>query len=357
MAKGALSGLIFMDRCPRGIRGWQRFAGTVADPESSVLIYDRKLEEISPEFRAFLKKFPRHYGVRSGESLKDAHKFLGHCGKLIALAGGLSPRSMTVVAVGGGSVGDFAGVFASLYKRGVRLVHVPTTWLAAIDSAHGGKTALNWRGVKNQLGTFHPAESVVLIRSLLETQPASRALDAMGELAKIALLDGGSWVKKLERSRATGGALLWEFLKPAIEAKLKIVARDPREILGHRQLLNFGHTYGHVMEAAYGWSHGRAVSQGLFHAIELGVSLGEMSPDQGLRAIEMLETKFGLEREQPRKAISSRRFRELLLQDKKRSSANDVTFVFLKGMGRAKRAGVPVDDLLAFAQSRGWVRG
>jgi 3-dehydroquinate synthase len=357
MGKSALSGLIFLDRCPRGTRDWQRFHAAVADPDNSLLIYDKRLLKVSGEFRAFKKKFQRSYGVRSGEALKDAHRFLGHCGKLIALAGALSPRAMTVVAVGGGSVGDFAGVFASLYKRGVRLVHVPTTWLAAVDSAHGGKTALNWRGVKNQLGTFHPAEHVVLIRSLLATQPVERARDAMGELAKIALLDGGSWVKRLQRSHLKHGALLWKFLEPAIEAKLRIVARDPKENTGHRQLLNFGHTYGHVMESAYGWSHGRAVSQGMFHAIDLGVARGEMPVEKADRMIEMLESNFGLVREKPNRAISSKKFRDLLLQDKKRSDAGYVTFVFLKSMGRAKRTDVSVNELLAFARFHGWVLG
>ena len=341
---------LFLSSLPNGSK-----LRAIADPAQSVLIYDRKLESVSREFKTWSRKFPHRYAVSSGEKLKDLKLVAGHFQKLSTLASGLSPKTLTVVAVGGGSVGDFAGFFASVFKRGVRLVHVPSTWLAAIDSSHGGKTALNISGIKNQIGTFYSASSVLLVRSLLMNQPESRVQDAMGELAKIALLDGGPWVKKLKRSPLAGGELIWSFLKPAIQAKMNIVDRDPREQSGIRQVLNLGHTVGHVFETAYGWSHGRAVSQGLFFALEFSVAEGFLKSSDALDIYELLETQFGLAKEWAHQPLSSRRFTDLLLQDKKRTSKDQVTFIFLPRMGHARRESVPVQNILREARRQGVV--
>lgn len=252
------------------------------EPTSTLVIFDRRLETVSPAFRRWVRQFPYRYAVSSGEKLKQLRQFPVHFENIAEIAAPLTPRSMTVVAVGGGSVGDFAGFFASVYKRGVSLVHIPSTWLAAIDSSHGGKTALNNGRTKNQLGTFYPASQVLLERELLESQPSQRIQDGMGELGKIAIIDGGTWVRQLEASRLRGADLLWKFLKPAIQAKMKIVSRDPREQTGTRQILNLGHTVGHVFEAHYGWSHGHAVAQGLFFALDFALQRGDLSPREGL---------------------------------------------------------------------------
>src|SRR6185295_5151716 len=114
-------------------------------------------------FRNWLKKFPCRYGVKSGESLKDLEKFPGHCKAILQMTEKIETRPLQLIAVGGGSVGDFAGFVASTLKRGVPLIHVPSTWLAAIDSTHGGKTALNVAGIKNQIGTFKQAEKIIVV--------------------------------------------------------------------------------------------------------------------------------------------------------------------------------------------------
>jgi 3-dehydroquinate synthase len=311
--------------------------------------------EFSGEFKSWLRKFPHRYAVTSGENLKDLKQVAGHFQKLSKLASELSPKTMTVVAVGGGSVGDFAGFFASVFKRGVRLVHVPSTWLAAVDSSHGGKTALNISGVKNQIGTFYPADKVLLVRSLLMGQPEIRVKDAMGELAKIALIDGGPWVRRLKRNSLVGSDLLWNFLKPAIQAKMKIVDQDPREKTGIRQVLNLGHTVGHVFETAYGWPHGQAVSQGLFFALEYSVADGALKSRDALEIYDLLEKKFSLAREWPHRPLSARRFSDLLLQDKKRSNGNQITFIFLSRIGKPMRRSVTVSNILREARRQGVV--
>ena len=332
----------------------ESFTGLDLDSNSTLLIFDRKLLAVSKEFRAWTRGFKAKYAVDSGEELKDLDQFPKHAKKLAALAGGRPPRTLTVVAVGGGSVGDFAGFFASVYKRGVNLIHIPSTWLAAIDSSHGGKTALNNNRVKNQFGTFYPAQKVILVKSLLLGQPEERVHDAMGEFGKIALIDGGAWTSKLAKSHKAGAELLWKFLKPAIQAKLAVVARDPEEKTGVRQILNLGHTVGHVFETAFGWAHGLSIAQGLFFAIEFSRESGMLSERETAKVRTLLSEKLDLVPIQAR-LIPAKKFLALLAQDKKRDAKNAVTFIFLRKLGRTERVEVQLDDLLAEAKRQGVV--
>ena len=321
------------------------------------VIYDRYLERISTGFRSWVKSFPHRYGVESGETLKEVEAFPAHFKAMATRCEYLSPRQMTVVVIGGGSVGDFGGFFASVYKRGVDLIHIPTTWLAAIDSSHGGKTALNNGRVKNQLGTFYPARQVILSQKLLCLQPEERVQDAFGELAKIAIIDGGAWTEKLRATRLRGAELLLKFLKPAITAKNAVVAEDPREITGVRQVLNLGHTIGHVFEAFYGWSHGRAITQGLLFSVEMSLERGSMKPKDAEPILRLLTDTFGFAREIPERGlIPKTAFLKLLLQDKKKTSKTEVTFLMPIRFGVIKRLNVNTDSLLLEAQRQGWVR-
>ncbi len=330
------------------------FADSKIESQNTLVIYDRVLEKVSAEFRGWVRKYPARYGVASGEGLKDIDAFPVHLKKLAQLSATFPARKMTVLAIGGGSVGDFAGFFASIYKRGVRLIHVPSTWLAAIDSSHGGKTALNVAGAKNQIGTFYPAAQVVLIRSLLASQPRALIEDAMGELGKIALIDGGAWTKKLETSKLRSEDLLWAFLKPAILAKLKVVAKDPRETSGIRQILNLGHTVGHVIEAELGLSHGAAVGQGLYFALDFSEKRGYLKPREADRARRLL---FEVMEIQPHPVpIRAKCFVDLVAKDKKSAAAGEVTFIFLEKWGRTRRESVAVSSILEEAKRQGWAK-
>ncbi|MES2854486.1 MAG: 3-dehydroquinate synthase family protein [Bdellovibrionota bacterium] len=331
------------------------FERRLLDPSNSILIYDRKLERVSKKFKTFAKRFPVRYAVEAGEKLKDLNSFPGHVAKLGRLTDSIPARRLTVVSVGGGSVGDFAGFFASVFKRGVKLVHVPTTWLAAIDSSHGGKTALNLGGAKNQIGTFYPAAEVLLVQDVLRTQDERRAFDALGELAKIALLKGGSFARKIEESNASGGDLLWEHLALSIAAKMEIVSKDPKEKSGHRQLLNLGHTLGHAFEAKYGWPHGFSIAQGLFFSIEASEALGLMKENEADRAMSLL-SGLGLTPVHPDKKFSVSELTSLLRKDKKSSAKASVTFIGLRKIGKPERVEIPIGDLVAEARRQGWVK-
>ncbi|MBI4212007.1 MAG: hypothetical protein HY540_05155, partial [Deltaproteobacteria bacterium] len=216
-----------------------------------------------------MKTFPQCYPVTSGETLKAVEHFPKHIRSILMFTSEISRRDLTIICVGGGSVTDFGGFVASVLKRGVNLVHIPSTWLAAIDAAHGGKTALNVAGIKNQIGTFYPASKIFLVKEVLMAQPEPRANEALPELVKIAMIDGGVWAQKLlEDEQTASSALIWKNLRHAIAAKQRIVAQDPYEKNGKREVLNLGHTVGHVYEAYYGMPHGEAIAHGLRFALK-----------------------------------------------------------------------------------------
>ncbi len=151
--------------------GRERLAESIGfKPEKYLVVYDKKLAK-NEVVAKWLKEFALVYPVSAGEDLKDISSFASHVKKIFKLITPFSSRGICVVSLGGGSVGDFSGFLASVLKRGVPLVHVPSTLLAAVDSAHGGKTALNVSDFKNQIGTFYPADAILIVRSLFETCP------------------------------------------------------------------------------------------------------------------------------------------------------------------------------------------
>ena len=241
-------------------------------PVSDVLlIFDRKLLK---SHRSWILRFPRRFGVKSGESLKSLQAFPDHMSQILKLTHDIPRTKLKVIAFGGGSVGDFSGFIASVLKRGVGLVQIPSTWLAAMDSAHGGKTALNVANYKNQIGTFYPAETVYLVKEVLLKSPQELVLQAAGEYYKTLLLVGGSTWKNTAPMSELNPKKMWLDLPQIVEGKWKIVLRDPQEINGTRYLLNLGHTVGHVLELGLGLPHGRAVHLGLRFAWQWSVYRG-----------------------------------------------------------------------------------
>lgn len=186
-------------------------------------------------------------------------------------------RSDTVLGLGGGVVGDVAGLVAALYMRGVRLVLAPTTLLAQIDAAIGGKTGVDAHGVKNLAGTFYPAELVVLDPGALSTLPAELLSDGLAEAVKIAVMRSKRLLRVLEELagpeevRSLPEVVWW-----AARLKTDVVRIDPRE-KGIRALLNFGHTVGHGLEAAADYSvrHGRCISAGMLAEATVAADCGE----------------------------------------------------------------------------------
>lgn len=344
----------------------------IVDPKHTIVIVDRKLVGSGPAARVvspWLRRFNAVFAVTAGEELKSLRSFSKLAERIHTAVGSEASRDWTVLAIGGGSVGDAAGFFAATYKRGLGLVHIPSTWLAALDSAHGGKNALNLSGAKNQIGTVHMPSDVIVVRSLLESQPPARALEAWGELAKTAILAGPALRQAIgvvrprkqrrgasaKRPATSAGETLWAALPKAIRFKTAIVAQDPYETKGLRRLLNLGHTFGHVIEAERNLPHGQAVGLGLLFAIDVSVRERRLSLT---RAQEMRRwlADVGIIRPPSWRAIPASRAKRLLLSDKKRLGRGTVHFLLIEDWGRVRSAQLTVGKILSAAKASGWIR-
>jgi 3-dehydroquinate synthase len=230
---------------------------------------------------AELKVRNRHAGtkvVAAGEATKCFPTLAELCKSLIEM--GLE-RGGLVIALGGGVIGDLAGLAASLVRRGVRLVQIPTTLLAQVDSSIGGKTGINTSQGKNLVGTFHQPSLVLADTSLLQTLPPREFRSGYVEAAKFGLLGDAEFFAWLEQNWRSVFAFDEKALTNAVEISVRgkagVVARDETES-GERMLLNLGHTFGHALEAWAGYSqrllHGEAVSIGICQAYQLSHDLG-----------------------------------------------------------------------------------
>ena len=202
-------------------------------------------------------------------------------------------RSDTVVAVGGGVVGDLAGFLAAGYQRGVRLVHVPTTLLAMVDSAIGGKTGVDLPEGKNYFGAIWQPELVAMDIATLATLPARELSAGFAEVVKYGLLEGGELGERIAGWPALPGPsdALVRLIVDCVRHKLRIVAEDERD-LGIRATLNFGHTVGHGIEAAAGYErylHGEAISLGMLAALRVSERHAGLEPQWRARTVAALE--------------------------------------------------------------------
>ena len=256
-------------------------------------------------------------------------------------------RDATIVALGGGVVGDLAGFAAAVYQRGVRFIQVPTTLLAQVDSAVGGKTAINHARGKNMIGAFHQPHAVISDVATLASLPDRELRSGLAEVIKHgAALDASffAWLEQhIDRLRARQHDALVYAVRRSCELKAAIVAEDERET-GRRALLNLGHTFGHAIEAATGygpWLHGEAVAAGMAMAAELSARAGSL-PRADAERITGLLSRAGLPIRPPQ--LARERWRELIAIDKK-SAAGRVRFVLLDAVGRAALRG-DVDERL-----------
>ena len=253
-------------------------------------------------------------------------------------------RSSCVIALGGGVVGDLAGLAASLYMRGIAVVQVPTTLLAQVDASVGGKTAVDLAAGKNLAGTFHQPALVLADTETLATLPEVEYRSGLGEVVKSALIEGEPALAGLERSLATIQArdpdALAEVVERCVRLKAGIVERDPRE-RGERKKLNLGHTFAHAIERAAGYGvvpHGVAVAVGIVLALRTSRATGLLA-DPGLPArTEELLRALGMPhdlrtlREASGSALSTEDLLAGMRHDKK-GAAGTPRFVLPRGAG------------------------
>jgi 3-dehydroquinate synthase len=246
-------------------------------------------------------------------------------------------RKTVLFALGGGVVGDMTGFAAACYMRGVPFVQVPTTLLAQVDSSVGGKTAINHPLGKNMIGAFYQPQRVVCDLDVLDTLPARELSAGLAEVIKYGPIADPvflDWVEaNVDALRAGDKAALAHAVRRSCEIKAWVVGQDERES-GLRAILNFGHTFGHAIEAGLGygeWLHGEAVGCGMVMACALSVELGLMPPDFLVRMRRIVQ-RAGLPVVGP--ALGVERYVELMRVDKK-AEDGDIRFVLIDRLGSA----------------------
>ncbi len=220
------------------------------------------------------------YAVDSGEDSKNMENYLAI---LQFLAENGFKRNDTVIALGGGVIGDLAGFSASTYMRGINLIMIPTTLLSMVDSSVGGKTGINLPSGKNLVGSFYQPSLVYINTEFLKTLPNREVLSGLGEIVKYAFIGSGLSLEELK------DGVNKNLIYKCVDIKRQIVENDEKES-GERKLLNLGHTVGHAIEKIenYNLSHGECVLKGLYYAINISKKLGTLNSTNYLKALEIL---------------------------------------------------------------------
>jgi 3-dehydroquinate synthase len=246
-------------------------------------------------------------------------------------------RKSTLIALGGGVIGDMTGFAAASYMRGIRFIQVPTTLLSQVDSSVGGKTGINHPLGKNMIGAFYQPQAVIADLDTLKTLPPKELAAGLAEVVKhgaIADTDFFSWIEKnIEPLNACEPKAMEHAVQRSCEIKSQIVALDEKEG-GVRATLNFGHTFGHAIEAGMGygeWLHGEAVGCGMVLAADLSVRTGRLTKDEFQR-IKNLVTALKLPSVPPKLGVS--RYIDLMSVDKK-AEGGEVRYILLDGIGRS----------------------
>jgi shikimate kinase/3-dehydroquinate synthase len=266
-----------------------------------------------------------------------------------ALLANKCDRKTTLVALGGGVIGDLTGYAAASYMRGVPFVQIPTTLLSQVDSSVGGKTGINHPLGKNMIGAFYQPRAVIADTATLDTLPERELSAGLAEVIKhgaILDLDFFDWIEaNIGQLVARAHAALAHAILRSCEIKADVVRRDEREG-GLRAVLNFGHTFGHAIENGLGygeWLHGEAVGCGMVMAADLSHRLGLLDADSALR-VRRLVKAAGLPVEAP--DLGAQRWIELMEVDKK-NEGGAIKFILLKPLGSPSITGAPQELLLA----------
>ncbi len=261
--------------------------------------------------------------IKDGEAQKNLANFELIMSHLLANKHG---RDTTLIALGGGVIGDITGFAAACYQRGVDFIQIPTTVLSQVDSSVGGKTAVNHPLGKNMIGAFYQPKAVIIDIDSLNTLPVREFNAGVSEVIKYGILGDIEFFDWLEQNKEAikeqNPSILQQMIQRCCQAKADIVSEDERES-GVRALLNLGHTFGHAIEAQMGygvWLHGEAVATGMVQASRLAANLGYLTANDVDRIISLI-SYFDLPVEAP-KEMTFEHFIEHMSRDKKNIDGN-----------------------------------
>ena len=330
-------------------------AAKLAGEKEIFIIHDENVAHVAAAVAAALGGVKAVVGLKTSEELKTMETAVWVTEKLLEAD---ASRGALVLAIGGGITTDIAGFAASMYKRGIRYANIPTTLLAQVDAAIGGKTGVNLHGYKNMLGAFHMPEFTFLTASVLETLPEKELRCGLAEMLKTFLIgdadsysravSSGFSAKNLDGQDKNGlpsrknAKIQDELIFRAASIKADIVRRDPLEH-GERAVLNLGHTFGHAIEhcSKGAIAHGEAVGMGIILAARLSEGLG--LAQKGLAArLEKDFQRVGLETACP---YGIDELASAMKKDKK-----DGRFILLKGIGQPVITTVKEDDLRKYTE-------
>ncbi len=294
--------------------------------------------------------------VPEGETAKEWQSLAAIVDRLAELQ---IKRGMPLLALGGGSVGDVAGLAASLYMRGCPIIHIPTTLLAQVDSAVGGKTAIDAAGQKNLVGTFHHPALVLVDPAMLESLDDRQMRSGYAEVVKYGLIDDAGFFAWCEGNAAEllreAGDARRTAIEHCVRAKAQFVASDPADVSGARALLNLGHTFGHAIEALAPGTilHGEAVAVGTCLAFGYSADL-KLCPPEDVGRVRRHFTEVGLPVALADVGISGRwdELLELMARDKK-AGPEGLRLILTCGIGRAfLQSAVDSGTLAAFLRGQ-----
>jgi len=270
----------------------------------------------------------------------EARKHMGTLADMYShfLANKLDRRKSVIVALGGGVTGDLAGFAAATYMRGIRYVQLPTSLLAQVDSSVGGKTAIDFEGVKNLVGAFYQPEFVYINTDTLHTLPQQEFISGLGEVVKHGLIASPDYYRYVSKNRnailALEKSALMEIVAGSCRIKANVVESDERES-GPREVLNFGHCVGHAIESLSGYSlpHGHCVAIGMSAALFWSQKLGHITEAERAEALDLL-TALGLPTTVSDTEYTLEEILSFMQKDKKNQS-DALRLVRLKGVGQA----------------------
>jgi len=243
-------------------------------------------------------------------------------------------RKSLLIAFGGGVIGDMTGFTASLYQRGIDFIQVPTTLLSQVDASVGGKTGVNNKYGKNLIGAFYQPKAVYIDPEFLKTLPAREFSAGIAEIVKMAVMFDKAYFEFLQTADLSNEEVLKEAIRKSVELKAWVVNQDEKEA-GIRAVLNYGHTFGHVVENETNYTtylHGEAVAIGMIMANELAIELGLFTKEEAQEVKTLLE-RSSLPTEYVIKDVDD--FYEHFFLDKK-SANNSIKFILPQGMGNYK---------------------
>ena len=290
--------------------------------------------------------------VPVGEASKSVQQAQRLWDQLVELG---TDRSSVVVALGGGVVGDLAGFIAATFARGIRLVQIPTSLLAQVDSSVGGKVGINLAEAKNMVGAFWQPDQVLIDPGVLKTLDERNYTAGLAEVVKYGVIMDDAFLEFLENRVSAiysrDPDFLAEMIARCCQLKAEVVVEDEREISGRRAILNYGHTFGHAIETVYGYGtylHGEAISIGMQMAVELAADIGFVEDDLKLRQRQLLE-----DLNLPVRLPDDRR-PELLdaMKNDKKVEAGQLRLVLPKRAGLVELVVAPEDEKISASMAR-----